>query len=103
MNELYELAGSLLGYRHLRAIIVTADGPLVTRIASWCGVTARWLKPLMVPIAVTLDDARTTLGDTMKALAEILAASQKMQRELLEAPERLSSPDDPETAGEEEG
>ncbi len=36
--------------------VVTADGPLVTRIASWCGVNAMWLKPLMVPIAVKLDD-----------------------------------------------
>jgi ferredoxin len=37
--------------------VVTADGPLATRMASWCGVNARWLKPLMVPIAVKLDDA----------------------------------------------
>ncbi len=36
--------------------VVTADGPLVTRIASWCGINAPWLKPLMVPIAVKLDD-----------------------------------------------
>ncbi|MHA1536491.1 MAG: Fe-S protein [Alphaproteobacteria bacterium] len=36
--------------------IVTADGPLLTRMASWCGVNARWLKPLLVPIAVRLDD-----------------------------------------------
>ena len=37
--------------------VVTADGPLVTRVASWLGVNAMWLKPLMVPIAVKLDDA----------------------------------------------
>jgi ferredoxin len=37
--------------------VVTADGPLVTRVASWLGVNAMWLKPLMVPIAVRLDDA----------------------------------------------
>ena len=36
--------------------VVTADGPLLTRLASWCGVNARWLKPLMVPLAVWLDD-----------------------------------------------
>jgi ferredoxin len=36
--------------------VVTADGPLLTRIASWCGVNAMWLKPLLVPIAVKLDD-----------------------------------------------
>lgn len=36
--------------------VVTADGPLLTRIASWCGVNAFWLKPLLVPIAVKLDD-----------------------------------------------
>jgi len=36
--------------------IVTADGPLAERMASWCGINARWLKPLLVPIAVRLDD-----------------------------------------------
>ena len=36
--------------------ITTADGPLATRIASWCGVHAFWLKPLLVPIAVKVDD-----------------------------------------------
>ncbi|MCL4800123.1 MAG: Fe-S protein [Burkholderiales bacterium] len=36
--------------------VVTADGPLVQRIASWCGVNAFWLKPILVPIAVRLDD-----------------------------------------------
>lgn len=36
--------------------VVTADGPLLTRIASWCGVNAMWLKPLLVPLAVKLDD-----------------------------------------------
>ncbi|MDP6814555.1 MAG: reductive dehalogenase domain-containing protein [Alphaproteobacteria bacterium] len=36
--------------------VVTADGPLLERLASWCGVNARWLKPLLVPIAVWLDD-----------------------------------------------
>ena len=40
--------------------VVTADGPLVTRVASWLGVNAMWLKPLLVPIAVRLDD---TLGN----------------------------------------
>jgi len=36
--------------------IVTADGPLAERLASWCGINARWLKPLLVPVAVRLDD-----------------------------------------------
>ena len=36
--------------------VVTADGPLATRIASWFGVNAMWAKPLLVPIAVRLDD-----------------------------------------------
>ncbi|MDP6690967.1 MAG: reductive dehalogenase domain-containing protein, partial [Alphaproteobacteria bacterium] len=36
--------------------VVTADGPLLERLASWCGINARWLKPLLVPIAVRLDD-----------------------------------------------
>lgn len=36
--------------------VVTADGPLLQRIASWCGIHARFLKPLLVPAAVKLDD-----------------------------------------------
>ena len=36
--------------------IVTADGPLLQRLASWCGINARWLKPALVPLAVKLDD-----------------------------------------------
>ncbi|MDP6517541.1 MAG: reductive dehalogenase domain-containing protein, partial [Alphaproteobacteria bacterium] len=36
--------------------VVTADGPLVIRIASWLGVNAMWFKPVMVPIAAWLDD-----------------------------------------------
>jgi epoxyqueuosine reductase QueG len=36
--------------------VVDADGPILTRIASWCGVNAMWLKPLLVPIATWLDD-----------------------------------------------
>ncbi len=36
--------------------VVTADGPIVERMASWCGINARWLKPLLVPIAVRVDD-----------------------------------------------
>jgi reductive dehalogenase len=36
--------------------VVTKDGPLVTRVASWLGINARFLKPLMIPIAVWLDD-----------------------------------------------
>ena len=36
--------------------VVTADGPLLERLASWCGINAPWLKPLLVPLAVRLDD-----------------------------------------------
>jgi len=36
--------------------VVDMDGPLVTRMASWLGINAMWLKPLMVPIATRLDD-----------------------------------------------
>jgi reductive dehalogenase len=36
--------------------VVDADGALLTRIASWCGVNAMWLKPLLVPLATWLDD-----------------------------------------------
>jgi reductive dehalogenase len=36
--------------------VVDADGALLTRMASWLGVNAMWLKPLMVPIATFLDD-----------------------------------------------
>lgn len=36
--------------------VVTADGPLAQRIASWLGINAMWLKPLLVPVAVRLDD-----------------------------------------------
>jgi ferredoxin len=36
--------------------IVDADGALLTRFASWLGIHARPLKPLLVPIATRLDD-----------------------------------------------
>ncbi|MEQ1354389.1 MAG: reductive dehalogenase domain-containing protein [Candidatus Acidiferrum sp.] len=36
--------------------VVDADGALITRLASWMGVNAMWLKPLMVPIATFMDD-----------------------------------------------
>ena len=36
--------------------VVTWDGPIATQVASWLGINARWLKPLLVPIAVRLDD-----------------------------------------------
>jgi len=35
---------------------VSADGALVHRVGSWLGVNARWLKPLMIPLAVYFDD-----------------------------------------------
>lgn len=36
--------------------VVTADGPLAQRLASWVGVNAMWMKPMLIPIAVWLDD-----------------------------------------------
>ncbi len=36
--------------------VVDLDGSLMTRAASWLGVNAMWLKPIMVPIATRLDD-----------------------------------------------
>ena len=36
--------------------VVTADGALTHRVGSWLGIRARWLKPLLVPLAVYLDD-----------------------------------------------
>ena len=36
--------------------VVDADGPLLTRAASWMGINAMWLKPVMVPLAAWLDD-----------------------------------------------
>jgi reductive dehalogenase len=36
--------------------VVDADGALLTRVASWLGVNALFLKPLMVPIAIWFDD-----------------------------------------------
>ncbi len=36
--------------------VVDADGALATRIASWLGIHAMWLKPALVPVAAALDD-----------------------------------------------
>ena len=36
--------------------VVDADGALLTRVASWVGVNAQWLKPITVPFAVWFDD-----------------------------------------------
>jgi len=36
--------------------VVDADGGMLTRMASWMGVNAMWLKPLLVPIATWVDD-----------------------------------------------
>ncbi len=36
--------------------VVTWEGPLMTRVASWLGINARFLKPILIPIAVWLDD-----------------------------------------------
>ena len=49
--------------------VVDADGALLTRVASWFGVNAMWLKPLMVPFATWFDDwignGRRNLGQEM--------------------------------------
>ena len=37
--------------------VVTWQGPIMTRIASWFGINVRWMKPFLVPVAVWLDDA----------------------------------------------
>lgn len=47
--------------------VVDMDGPLLTRAASWLGINAMSLKPLMVPIATWLDDA---LGNGKRNLAK---------------------------------
>lgn len=36
--------------------VVTKDGALLHRLGSWLGIHTRWLKKLLVPIAVRLDD-----------------------------------------------
>lgn len=36
--------------------VIDTDGPILTRMASWMGVNAMFLKPLMVPIATWADD-----------------------------------------------
>jgi len=36
--------------------VIDLDGPLLTRLASWLGINAPLLKPLIVPIAAWLDD-----------------------------------------------
>ncbi|MEM7080016.1 MAG: 4Fe-4S dicluster domain-containing protein, partial [Pseudomonadota bacterium] len=37
--------------------VVHADGPMLHRVGSWLGINARWLKPLLVPAAVSWDDS----------------------------------------------
>ncbi len=36
--------------------VVNWDGPLATTAASWLGIHAQWLKPVLVPLATRLDD-----------------------------------------------
>lgn len=43
--------------------VVDSDGAILTRIGSWLGVHARWLKPVMVPFATWIDDF---LGNGMR-------------------------------------
>lgn len=35
---------------------ITWDGPLLYRLGSWLGVNAMWMKPVLAPIAIWLDD-----------------------------------------------
>ncbi len=35
---------------------VTWDGPLYARVGSWLGIHAMWLKPVLAPLAIWLDD-----------------------------------------------
>jgi reductive dehalogenase len=35
---------------------ITWDGPILHRIGSWLGIHALWLKPLIAPLAIRLDD-----------------------------------------------
>jgi len=36
--------------------VVSTDGALIHRVGTWLGIHAQWLKPILVPIAVYLDD-----------------------------------------------
>ncbi len=36
--------------------VTTLDGPLYAQVGTWLGINARWLKPLLVPIATKMDD-----------------------------------------------
>jgi len=36
--------------------VVDADGSWLHRVGTWLGVTQRWLKPILIPLAVWLDD-----------------------------------------------
>ena len=36
--------------------VVSKDGSLLVRIASWLGINAMWLKPILFPFAVWFDD-----------------------------------------------
>ena len=36
--------------------VVNSDGSILERVASWCGIHARFLKPALVPLAVKIDD-----------------------------------------------
>jgi len=58
---------------------VTWDGPLLPRLGSWLGIHATWLKPLITPLALRLDD---TLGygnpsDTKKWWLDLEATADK--------------------------
>jgi ferredoxin len=47
--------------------VVDGDGPLIPKAASWLGIHAFWLKPLLVPLAAWLDDK---LGNGKRNLAK---------------------------------
>lgn len=52
--------------------VVDADGALLTRMASWMGIHAMWLKPVLVPIATWLDDA---IGNGRRNLKKMVVRS----------------------------
>jgi hypothetical protein len=35
---------------------MTLDGPILYQVGSWLGINVMWLKPILVPIAIWLDD-----------------------------------------------
>ena len=77
--------------------VVTKDGPLVQRIASWLGINAMWLKPLLIPIAVWLDDflGMGTRVKSQKWWLDLEYRDDRLVRPLKGSNQRDISPDKP--------